>query len=127
MPASYRALARLFVVDVLALVGVAALVRAVDVGAPFGAAWWQRATTTDLASVLGWWAAAVLAAGAALSTLTCTVARVAPGLAALERVSLPIVRRAVEAALAGSVTVGVLAAPAGAATASTTTSTPPAV
>src|SRR3954451_9693299 len=129
MPASHRALARLFALDGLALIGVAALAPVAHVGAPFAVTWWARATTSDLALALGWWAAAVLGVWVALSTLTCTVARVAPGWArfgALERLSLPVVRRAVDGALAYSMTVGVLAAPAGAATPSTT-STPPAV
>jgi nucleoid-associated protein YgaU len=135
MSASHRALTRLLAVDGLALLATAVLAPAADVAAPLDARWWARATTTGLTISLGWWAATVVACWVAATTLTCVASRAVPALAALrvlDRVTAPVVRRAVDAALACSVTVGVVASGAGAAgaaparaTATATTTTAP--
>jgi nucleoid-associated protein YgaU len=135
MSASHRALTRLLAVDGLALLATAVLAPAADVAAPLDARWWARATTTDLTITLGWWAATVVACWVAATTLTCLASRAVPALTALrvlDRVTAPVVRRAVDAALACSVTVGVVASGASAAgaaparaTASATTTTAP--
>jgi nucleoid-associated protein YgaU len=126
MTPSRFALARLTLVEALAVAALLDTAPLADVGSL------PRATTTQLSAALAWWVAAAITAWLVVTTLACVASRAVPALRALRLVdalTAPGVRRIVDGALACSLAAGtplLLTAPASART-SPTTAPPPVV